>query len=241
MAFNEMSEVERALQALARVRTPIVYDAIEKMHLRPRTEGYSDASIRCLTPSLGPLVGYAMTGKITGNTEIREGEPTVPWREVWTYVQRSKGPSVMIVEDVDQPPRRACAWGDLAASIFLSLGCLGAITNGNVRDIDEVEKLGFHLHGDAPTVGHGYIRYTEIGTDVRVGGITIRHGDLLHADRHGVLVIPPAVVLSELVSLIGKFLASEKTVIDVARKDPPSLDDLVTAMRLHNSRFGHMG
>ena len=64
---------------------------------------------------------------------------------MWKYVQNSPKPSVMVVQDIDQPPGRSCAWGDVAASVFLRFGCVGAVTNGGVRDIREVEQLGFHL------------------------------------------------------------------------------------------------
>jgi regulator of RNase E activity RraA len=95
---------------------------------------------------------------------------------VWQYVQGSPRLSVMVVQDLDQPPGRSCAWGDVATGIFLRLGSVGAVTNGGVRDIREVEQLGFHLFAPAPVVGHSYIRFIEINTPVKVGLLVVRPG-----------------------------------------------------------------
>lgn len=222
--------------ALQQIRTPILYDTIERLNLRPRTEGYLDTSIKCLLPSLGAIVGYACTGKIMAELPPAAGEASVPWRDVWSYVGRSKRPSVMVVQDLDQPPARGCAWGDVAAAIFTALGCKGAITNGGVRDLREVEALSFPLFASSAVVGHAYIRYVAAGTAVKVGGQIIHPGDLIHADEHGVLIIPPQVNLEDLVRQSHEFMASEKTVIDYCRKGKFDLDELVRQMDEHDKR-----
>ena len=227
--------------ALKEIRTPIVYDTIERLNLRPRTEGYLDPSIKCMLPSLGAIVGYACTGKIVAELQPAPDEAAVPWRDVWSYVGRSKRPSVMVVQDLDQPPARGCAWGDVAAAIFTALGCTGAITNGGVRDLRQVEALKFPLFASSAVVGHAYIRFVAFGTAVKVGGQVIHPGDLIHADEHGVLIIPPQVNLEDLVRQAHEFMASEKTVIDYCSSGKFDLNELVRQMDEHDKRVtAHM-
>ena len=227
-----------ALAALSQIRTPIVYDTIERLNLRLRNEGYLDTSIRCMFPSLGALVGYACTGKIAAELPPSPQEAVVPSRDVWSYVGRSKQPSVMVVQDMDQPPARGCAWGDVAASIFTALRCAGAITNGGVRDLREVEALKFPLFASSAVVGHAYVRYVAIGTSVKIGGHVINPGDLLHADEHGVLIIPHEVPLDDLIRQAHEFMASEKTVIDYCAAGQFDVDELCRQMDAHDRRVG---
>jgi 4-hydroxy-4-methyl-2-oxoglutarate aldolase len=223
---------------LSKVRSPIVYDAIERFNLRSRSEGFMDSSIRCILPSLGSMVGYACTAKMVAELPPTIGEHIVASKDLWKYVERSPRPNIMVVQDLDQPAGRGCAWGDLAASIFLNLGCNGAITNGGVRDIREVEKLGFHLFAPAPVVGHSYIRFVEINTPVKVGSIVVHPGDLIQADEHGVLTIPKEIPLEELLKVIKSFLASEKTVLDYCAKPGFDLDELVQHVAAHEKKMG---
>ncbi len=227
--------------ALKQIRTPILYDTIERLNLRPRNQGYMDTSIKCIFPALGAIVGYACTGKIAAELPPTPEEPVTPWRDVWSYVGRSRKPSIMVVQDMDQPPARGCAWGDVAASIFGALGCVGAITNGGVRDLPEVEALKFPLFASSAVVGHAYVRFIAAGTPVKVGGQVIHPGDLLHADMHGVLIIPPQVNLEDLVRLAHEFMASEKTVIDFCTSGKFSIDEVVKQMEAHDKRVSsHM-
>jgi regulator of RNase E activity RraA len=222
---------------LSKVRSPIVYDAIERFNLRPRSEGFMDSSIRCILPSLGGMVGYACTAKMLAELPPTSAEHIVASKDLWKYVEQSPRPNIIVVQDLDQPAGKGCAWGDLAASIFLNLGCIGAITNGGVRDIREVEKLGFRLFAPAPVVGHSYIRFVEMNTPVKVGSIVIHPGDLIHADEHGVVTIPKEIPLEELLKVIRSFLASEKTVIDYCARPGFELDKLVQIVAAHDKKM----
>ena len=168
--------MDTILASLRRLRTPIVYDAIERFGLRPRQDGYTDASIRSLLPSLGAFAGYAVTGRIMAELPHESGSQCVPWQDVWTYVDGQRKPSIMVSQDLDQPSGRGCAWGDVAASIFRRLGCVAVITNGTARDISEVEAVGFGLFAQGQIVGHANIRFVEIGGLVKVGGLVVKSG-----------------------------------------------------------------
>ena len=230
------------LTELGKIRTPIIYDAVEKFHIRPRTEGLMDTTIRSQLPTLGPMIGYAATGKIVGEQPPAEGERIIEGREMWNYAQRSANPTIMVVQDLDQPPARCCAWGDVAASIMLNLGVVGTVTNGGVRDLPEVEQLGFQLFAPCAVVGHGHTRWVELNTPVKVGSLLVHPGDLLHGDEHGVMTIPHEIPLDELLEFTQDFLASEKTVVDYGKSSDFDLDTLERLMEEHNQRtIGHMG
>ena len=221
-----MDSKENIIDKLSQISTPIIYDAIEKFNLRSRCEGYTDCSIKAMSPQMGPVCGYACTGKITGALPPCPTERVIPSKEVWRYVYNSSKPSIMIVQDLDEDPKRACAWGDYAAAIFYAMGCRGAITNGFVRDVEAVEKIGFKMFARSEIVGHGYIRYTEIDAPVRVGGLIIKPGQLLHADRHGVVIIPQDIDLVELLDKANLCLKNEGLVISYCNSSEFTLDGL---------------
>jgi regulator of RNase E activity RraA len=67
---------------------------------------------------------------------------------------------------------------------------VGAITNSGIRDMDEIEALGFPVWAGSVIVSHAYVHVVDFGTPVRVGELVVHPGDLLLADRHGVIQIP---------------------------------------------------
>ena len=236
-----MSQAE-ILAQLGRIRTPIVYDAVEKFNVRPRTDGLMDSSIRAQLPGLGPVIGYACTGKVVGAHPPGEGERSVAWRELWERVDRTPSPTVVVAQDLDNPPGRSCAWGDVAASLMLRLGAVGAVTNGGVRDLPEVEKLGFQLCAPSPVVGHAHIRWVEIDTPVegRFAGRSSRRPDSrrrARCDDHPHGGAPRRAVCGSSTS----FLASEKTIVDYCAEGEFDIDTLDRLMAEHDERTsGHM-
>jgi len=169
--------------------TPTICNAIEVFNVRPRHEGFMRPEIRCIFPGLGVMVGYAVTLKIHAATPAAPGA-AIPFSRHWQEVLKTAAPRVVVVEDLDDPPGLGSFWGEVNGNIHRALGCVGVVTNGCVRDLDEVEPLGFHFFAQHVAVSHGYVHIVEVGTPVRVGGLTVRPGDLLHGDRHGVTSIP---------------------------------------------------
>lgn len=219
------------VHALRRYRSPIVSDALEYFGAKTRTMAYTDGTIRSILPKLGAFVGYAVTGKIAAEIPEEPGTHKVPWSDVWRYVAAARQPSFMVVQDLDQPGPKGCVWGDVSAATFVRLGCVAVLTNGTVRDIRAVEEIGFGLFAATPVVGHANNRFVEIGTTVKVGGLVVKPGDLIHADEHGAVIIPPEVPVAALVETIERHLAAERTVVDYALNDPDfSVDGLEKKM-----------
>ena len=177
------------LAALRDIDSPTVSNAIEVFDVRPRNEGFMTPDIRSLFPEMGPMVGYAATAVISAAGV--EGH-TVPRWDLWDHVLTIPEPRVLVIHDVDEPVCGAF-WGEVQSNIFKALGCMGSITDGSVRDLDEVQEVGFQLFAKWVSVSHAYVRVIDAGVPVMVGGLLVRPGDLLHGDKHGVVSIPPEI------------------------------------------------
>jgi regulator of RNase E activity RraA len=201
--------------------TPTICNAIETFNVRPRTDGFMDSSIVCRFPELGPMVGYAVTAR------IRAGEPAdreLPPADIWRTFAAVPKPWVVVVEDLDLHPIGSY-WGEVNASTYLALGAVGAITNGGVRDLPEVRATGFQLFSAQVLVSHAYVHVIEAGIEVRVGGLAVRPGDLLHGDEHGVTQIPAAIA-RDVAAAAREIERAERTLIDYARSGGVDIDEL---------------
>lgn len=172
--------------------TPTIANAIETFNVQPRTAGFMSSQVRCVFPELGPMVGYAYTATIRASTAPPAGA-TALRPAMWRELERIPPPRVIVIQDLDDPPGIGAFWGDVQSNIHRALGCIGTVTNGSVRDLDEVRALGFHFFAASVAVSHAYVHLVEIGVPVQVGGLTVRPGDLIQGDQHGVLTIPAEV------------------------------------------------
>jgi regulator of RNase E activity RraA len=179
------------LHALRQFSSPTIANAIETFGIRSRLDGVSNSEVRCLFPELGPVVGYACTALILSG-QAAPSPRKVSRTEYWRYTQDAPGPKITVVQDLSGRPGGAY-WGEVNATIHRSLGSQGVITNGAVRDIPEVRKIGFHFFASGVQVSHGYAHLEDFNRPVHVFGMTIEPGDLIHADQHGVVVIPAEV------------------------------------------------
>jgi len=203
------------LDALRHLNTPTVSNAIETFNIRPRSEGFMDPSIRCIFPEMGVMVSYACTATISAR------EPAPPDLhasrfEQWDNVLSIPAPRVMVIHDLDDPPAVGSYWGEVQSNIHRALGCVGAVTDGSVRDLDEVRELGFHFFAAHVSVSHAYVHLVDFGQPVKVGGLTVHPGDLIHADQHGVLVIPHKVA-RDIVAAAAEVERVERQIIDYCK------------------------
>jgi 4-hydroxy-4-methyl-2-oxoglutarate aldolase len=213
------------LDALRRYNTPTISNAIELFNLRPRHTGFLPHTIRCLLPDLGPIVGYAVTSK----TQASEPEPDEPAVDLlggylrYVAAEAKAGPLIAVGQDIDDPPGLGAQFGEVTATIHQKLGCVGHITSGCPRDLDEVRALGFGLFGLNPCVSHAYVRLVEFGTPVTIGGVVIESGDLIHADKHGVCLIP-AGAAPKLAAACAEVERRERPLLEICRSPDFSLE-----------------
>lgn len=174
------------LEALRRWPTCAIANAIELFNIKPRNEGFMLPQIKCIFPELGTLIGYAVTGVITAESpEGRKVQP-VQW---WEEIQRVPEPRVIVLHDIDRAVVGSF-WGEVQANIHRALGCVGTVTDGSVRDLDEVKELGFHFFSSCVSVSHAYVHLVETSVPVKVGGLLVKPGDLIMGDQHGVISVP---------------------------------------------------
>jgi 4-hydroxy-4-methyl-2-oxoglutarate aldolase len=174
------------LEALRRWPTPAISNAIELFDIRPRNEGFMLPEIECVFPELEPMIGYAVTAVISADSPEGRRIPPPDW---WEEILKIPEPRVAVIHDIDDSVIGSF-WGEVNANIHKALGCVGTVTDGSVRDLDEVREIGFHFFSSCVSVSHAYVHLVEVGIPVKVGGLTVRSGDLVMGDKHGVISIP---------------------------------------------------
>ena len=213
------------LDALRRLDTCTVCNAIETFDLRLDNTGFADPNIRCIFEDLPPMVGYAATAR------LRSGEPPIqggryhdrsPW---WTSILAVPAPRVVVIQDMDEPPGRGAFLGDVHAAILQALGCLGFVSNGAVRELPRVRALNFPLFAGNIAVSHAYAHLFEMGETVTVGGLEVHPGDLLHGDRHGLVNVPKQIA-REIPGVAARLREQEDQVVKYCQSREFSVDGL---------------
>jgi len=218
------------LEAIRRLDTCTAANAIETFGLRLRNEGFSDSSVRCTFPRFAPMLGYAATVKIRCSGPPPEGHSYLDRTDWWNYILTLPAPRVVVIQDVDEVPGRGAFLGEVHANILLALDCVGAVTNGAVRDLSAVESTGFHFFAGGVSVSHSYAHIVGIDGPVEVGGLKVQPGDLLHGDCHGVLSIPNEIAV-EIPALAANIIEKERRLIALCRSSDFSLAKLRRAVR----------
>lgn len=209
------------LEALRRYDTPTIANAIETFDVRPRTAGFASPAVRCIFPQFGTMIGYAVTARCRAAQPATQPYSRHGW---WDAVAAAPAPRVAVIQDLDDPPVGAF-WGEVQSNIHRALGCVGAVTNGGVRDLREVEALGFQYYAGSVMVSHAYVTMVDYGTPVTIAGLEIHPGDLVHADMHGVQVIPPEIARA-IPAACEAIIAKERTIIDLCQSPHFSVEAL---------------
>ncbi|AGI74837.1 hypothetical protein OA238_160p0210 (plasmid) [Octadecabacter arcticus 238] len=211
--------VDDTLLALLRsVDTPTVCNAIEVAQGKRGFDAFTRGTMLCSDPNGGAMVGYAVTAKIAAVAPPTEAPDVICARRMAYYKAMSEGPkpSVAVVEDIDYPHAIGAYWGEVNTTIHKGFGMSGALTNGVMRDLGDMAE-GFPVVAGSIGPSHGFVHVKEIGSPVTIFGMTVGQGDLIHADRHGAVVIPPD-VLGNLATSIQKMQETENLILEPARQ-----------------------
>jgi len=200
------------LAALARFDTPTICNTIELFEVRPRTAGYMDGRVRACFPELPPAVGFAATATTRCAQPRLEGDVYGSLDQQVARFAELAGPPVVVFQDLDDPPV-AATFGEIMCSTYRAFGAAGLVTSGAARDLDQVRRLGFPAFSNGVVCSHGFSHIVDLHGTVRVGGLTIHAGDLLHADANGVATIPLEIA-SEVAGAAREFVAAEAIVLD---------------------------
>ena len=209
------------IEALKKIDTPSICNAIEGFNIKPKNEGCMLPEIKGGLPDLPPAVGYAVTAVICADQP--EG-PTVSREDWWDLIVSVPEPRFIVMHDIDNPPLGAY-WGEVQSNIHKALGAVGVATDGTVRDLDEVRALGFQFFAKEVSASHAYVRLVDIGIPVKIGGLTVKTGDLLHGDKHGVTSIPFEIA-DQIPAMVQTIADYEEKTISVCQAPDFSIEKL---------------
>lgn len=207
-----MSITAQTLAKLAEFDTPTICNVIELFDVRPRNRGYMDHRIQCAFPELPPMVGFAATASFRSDAPPAGGDAYGSLeKQVETFTDLP-GPAVVVFADLDDPPV-AATFGEVMCSTYKGFGSTGLITSGAGRDLEQVHDLKYPVFTGSTICAHGYCHILHVGLPVRVGGLMVQQGDLLHGDANGVTSIPTEIAAA-VADIAGEFVEAERIVLD---------------------------
>ena len=205
------------LNLLQSVDTPTVCNAIE---VAQGKRGFNDFTRGTMLASdtKGVIVGYAVTAQIAAIEPPTEAVSVIRERRMSYYKAMSENvkPSIAVVEDLDYPNCIGAFWGEVNTTIHKGFGMSGALTNGVMRDLGDMAE-GFPVVAGSIGPSHGFVHVRSVNQPINIFGMNIKSGDLVHADRHGAVVVPTDVIV-DLEASILKMQQTERLVLDPARK-----------------------
>jgi len=220
------------LAALAAFDTPTVCNALERLDPATQASGYITGSFVCGFPAMKPVVGYARTATIRAArpSALSAADQRALQNDYYRYIDAGPKPSIVVIEDLDGDAAGSGAfWGEVQSAIHVGLGTLGLITNGSVRDLDQWAP-GFQFLAGRIGPSHAYAKPVAFGGAVNVLGMRVKDGDLLHADRHGAVVVP--VALAKGVADAARIVAErEAQILAVARGPGCTAERLIEVFR----------
>ncbi|MDB6170483.1 MAG: bifunctional hexulose-6-phosphate synthase/ribonuclease regulator [Verrucomicrobia bacterium] len=212
-----------SIQQLTDFDTALIANTIGYLDATPVNEWYMGGDIASLTPTVGPTVGVAMTCEIDSSTPGNRAEPE-GYYALLKAIEQCAEPVVLVIKAVGSRPEHECVIGDGMAKMLHSVGCIGVVTNGGVRDIEGILTLPFGVYARGRTIHHCAIRCTRYNQPVEVGGITVSPGEIIHANIGGVIKVP-AGALARLPALAGEMRSFEHAAHCIFRQTDLTIDE----------------
>ena len=219
----------KLIKLLQNVDTPTVCNAIEVAEGQRGFNRFTRGSMLHCRPGMPAMVGRARTAKIAGQKPPIEPSEIIKERRLDYFRAMARGPepTVAVVEDLDHPNCIAGWWGEVHVAVHKGLGLKGALTNGVMRDLDVIDD-GFPILAGSIGPSHGFVHVRELKTEVTVNGMCVKEDELIHADRHGAVVIPEEVI-PHLENAIATVIKNEKIILTPAREPNFNMEKLEAA------------
>jgi regulator of RNase E activity RraA len=219
------------LEFLRSIDTPTVCNLVEMVAPERRGAFYTVKHLHCPFPDLPPMVGFAKTVTIRSKDAIPlDASYTQRRLDYLDYVAAEPRPSIMLIEDLDgEHVGYGAFWGEVQSNVHKALGCLGTVTNGSVRDIPQIPQ-GFQMLAGSIGPSHAYVHVVEVGCAVNIHGMAAESGDLIHADRHGAVVVP-ANKVTPMKAALDTLSKREARIIAAARAPGASAETIKAAMK----------
>ncbi len=207
-----MGDVGITLDRLRSFDTPTMCNVIELFEIRSRNQGFMDGRIRAAFPELPPMVGFASTAAFRSDVAPSAAEGYGSLEKQLELMTRFAESTVVVFQDLDDPVVGA-TFGEVMCSTYRAFGSSGLITSGGGRDLAQVAALRYPVFTGSTVCSHADCHILHVGLPVRVGGLTVETGDLLHGDANGVTNIPLEIA-SEVADVAGEFTEAERIVLD---------------------------
>ena len=208
--------------------TPTIANALEIAAGKRSAEGFTRRTLIAANPKLKPIVGYARTAMIRSAAPFNPQTRREKLLAYYAYVAQPEQPTIAVVQDIDSQPGLGAFWGEVNTTVHWGLNCVGAITNGSMRDLDMMEPR-FQCLALSLSPSHAWVHVVEIGVKVDVCGLFVSDGDIVHADHHGAVVIP-ADLLENIPAAIDLMARKEKVLLDAAKAPGFNIEKLRAAM-----------
>ncbi len=208
---------QATLDKLTRYDTPTICNVIELFDVRPRNTGYMDHRVQSNFPEMPPVVGYATTASFRSDAPPIGGDAYGSLEAQLEQFEKLPGQAVVVFQDLDDPQKSA-VFGEVMCSTYQAYGAQALITNGAGRDLEQVKAIGFPVFTGSTICSHGYCHILHIGLPVRVGGLMVNQGQLLHADANGVTDIPIDIA-TEVADIADEFIAAENIMMNYVKSD----------------------
>ncbi len=211
--------------------TPTVCNVIEIVAPERRGHGYTTRHLHCAFPDLPSKVAFAKTVTIRAKDPVPLGGGSYMQKrfDYLDYVASQPNPSWMVVQDLDDPAGYGAFWGEVQSTVHKALGCRGVVTNGCVRDIPMI-AAGFQMLAGSIAPSHAFVHVVDFGGEVTVHGMAVKSGDLIHADRHGAVVVPMDKI-SAMRGALDSLAKTEARIVEAARASGATVESIKAAIR----------
>jgi regulator of RNase E activity RraA len=215
--------------AILQFDTCKIANAIEKLGIRLRNEGFTSTGLRCVTRGFATILGYAVTSKVKCADPPIKGYSYYDLADWWERILTRPMPRVAVIQDVDKQPGQGAVLSDVHAEVLRALNCHAVVTNGAVRNVPELARIGFPAFASFITMSHAYVHMVEHGTPVEILGLHIAPEDLIYVDVHGVLSVPQDHV-DDVIRIATEQKLKEQKIIDLCRSENFYIDSLRSAI-----------
>ncbi len=222
-----MAITSETLKRLGQYDTPTICNVIELFEIRHRAQGFMSGQIKANFPDMPPMVGFASTASFRSGAFPAKGDAYGTMERQVEGFAELPGPAVVVFQDLDDPAVGA-TFGEVMCSTYKSFGSTGLITSGGGRDLLQVKAIDYPVFTGSTICSHACCHILHIGLPVRVGGLVVDPGDLLHGDANGVTNIP-ITIATEIADVTQEFIDAEKIVLDYVngpgKKTPAGLSN----------------
>jgi 4-hydroxy-4-methyl-2-oxoglutarate aldolase len=212
------------VEYLKSIDTPTLSNAVELLGVRARSEGFAPLQLQCLFPEFGRMCGYAVTAQVETVTAMDplSGEG---FYELFDAAAAAPKPAVVVFQEIGGYANYAAHCGEVMATIFTRLGVIGLVSDAGVRDIPEVRAIGMHYFARGKVASHARFRIVRSNVPVQVLGVTVRPGELIHADENGLMTVPN-ITQDEIAAAVDRVRSRERKLIDYVRGPEFTLEGL---------------